>query len=80
MKLLRSEAEFFAWMRDEMIFDNQDDDALRVYGPSLYPCYGFVGNADWDFEAYYPDYLYEADVSDMLTALHRAKNSTRENG
>lgn len=69
MKLLRNEADYFAWMRLSLE-DDATNGELRVYGPTAYPCYAYWQDVPEDA----PDllFLYESDIDVMLQRLRRA--------
>lgn len=76
MKLLRSETEYFAWMREGDVADGGDpvsDDGLRVHGPTAYPCYAYWHAVPEDDPELL--FLYFADVDDMWKALWDVKAS-----
>lgn len=77
MKLLKSEAEYRLWSIGKDGWDTYRE-RWRNEAPTAYPCFAYTVAQDYGMEEERPFYLYEADVSDMLTALHRAKNSTQE--
>lgn len=72
MKLLKNERAYFRWMRTELSWSGVDAGYLRNYGPSAYPCFGYVGSVDCSMETDYPEFLYEADCETMLNDLRKA--------
>lgn len=66
MKLLRNEAEYFAWMR-RSLDDDATDEELRVYAPTAYPAYAYWDAVPEDDPELL--FLYYSDCETMAQAL-----------
>jgi len=72
VKLLKSESTYFAWMRGHDGWCDASAHEMRVYGPALYPCYGYFSDVFDDYRRRNePRYLYLADVEMMLADMHK---------
>jgi len=65
-------------MEWELLKNEEDFGKLKKGGdidaPDSFPCWAtFIQGNGWG--EYYPEYLYEAELTNMLLALHRAQNA-----
>jgi hypothetical protein len=68
MKLLKNERAYRRWATSMDGFDTYKD-RWRNEAPTAYPCWVYCVCTDYGMEETSPVYLYDADVSMMLTEL-----------
>ena len=73
MKLLKDERAYAKWMRTENGWSGESIGRLRNYGPTTYPCYGYVDGWDDYNVRQQVAFLYAADIEIMAKDLLNAQ-------